>query len=64
MCLVISDVDAGDYVDCKVDDVLPVVLSCLIRLPYAAGTVDYQRYVYETTYNMNCSTSCIGTLSH
>jgi len=52
MSLVLSDVDTSDQVDCKVNDILPVVLSFLIGFPDATGTVDYQSNVYVTTCNM------------
>ena len=48
MCLVSTDVDRRREVDQEVDDYLPVVHARKIRIPYAAGTVDDQRYVHLT----------------
>ena len=52
-------IDVIDDVDDELDDVLPVVDAWGIGFPYAAGTVDYECYVYLARCNMRYHTTRI-----
>ena len=59
MCRIVSNVDRRDQIDHEIDDVLPVVDARGIGIPYAAGIVDYERYVQQTLCNMCYHTICV-----